>query len=62
MDEKSGAKREPTVPCDGWCADLGCDGACEHPEWSYMWGGRRLCKQCAARLEQDQKAWAWLTR
>ena len=50
------------VKCDGWSADLGCDGVCRHPDWAYQWGGRKLCARCAERLKDAEKNWAWLTR
>jgi len=50
------------VKCDGWSADLGCNQVCRPSEWPGEYGGRQLCPQCAQRLIDDGKAWAWLTR
>jgi hypothetical protein len=50
------------VKCDGWGADLGCDGTCVKTKDVWRYGGRQLCGQCAKRLEDDNRHWAYITR
>ena len=49
------------VQCDGWAADNGCDTVCLPPSWPGQYGGKKLCPQCAQRLNDDNRAWSWLT-
>ncbi len=46
--------------CDGWIADSGCDkfATISKPGW----GNKKYCKQCADRLQADNKAWAYISR
>lgn len=44
------------IPCEGWAADLGCDGvAIQVPGRNACW--KQYCAKCRARAEADHKAW-----
>lgn len=48
------------IPCDGWAADLGCDGVAQHGFEFPL--GKKLCDKCYQRFRDDGDNWAWLTR